>query len=231
MVDINASPIDDKFLGSRDLFGMRFSQGLIFLEVEGWEQLRYSPYNEVGSVNGEDAAGFSRLEDDGDDILYVEKSDKKVLHCGIGQSPSHIRRYTNYPEGENRLRTFPNLGTPRTGDNFGYVDGNDSPYEQPTDVGELWIPPGTHIDFNFYNADSEAHEPILNIVAREYNVRPLNPERSDDASQIKRVVSPGSPMPLVPAGSMDRQVEFDLDDFWEVEPIGFDEARSLGGGN
>lgn len=231
MNNTGASSIDDKFLGSRDMFGVRFSQGLIFLEVEGWEQNRYSPYNEIGDVEGQSSAGFERLEHEGDDILYIEKSDKKMLHCAIGQSPSHIRRYTNYPEGENRLRSFPNLGTPRSGDDFGYVDGNDSPYEQPTDVEELWIPPGVHLDFNFYNADTQTHEPILNIVAREYNIRPLVPDRDEDARQIRRIVSPGSPMPLVPAGSMDRQVEFDLDDFWEVEPIGFDEARRLGGGN
>lgn len=223
-------PIDNKFLNTGDLFGMRFADGLIFLEVTGWQQNRYSPYNGFPEVEEKSGSGFQRLEDDGDDILYVEKRKKKVLHAGIGHSPSHFRRYTNYPEGEVRLRSLPNLSTPRPGDDYGYIDGEDSPYSEPTDAEELWIPPGVHLDFNFYNADTEPHKPIVNLKMREYNVRALNPRRGADKNAIKRVVSPGTPIPIVPAGGLDRQADFELEEFWEVNPIKFEKARNLGGG-
>lgn len=224
-------PIEEKFLDIGDLFGIRFSDGLVFLEVTGWEQHRYSPHTEIDEVAGQDSSGWTRLEDDDDDILYLGKKEKKVLHAGIGQAPSSFRRYTNYPEGENRLRTIPNLRTARPGRDFGYVDGEDSPYESPTDAEELFITPGTHVDFNFYNADTEPNKPMVNIKMREYNIRALDPSNSSEHNAIRRVVATGSPIPIAPAGSMDRQVDFDLEQYWETRPISFEEARNLGGGN
>lgn len=230
MTEKGLQPIDEKFLDTGDLFGLRFSEGLIFLEVTGWQQNRYSPYNGFDAAPSKSSTGFSRLEDNGDDILYVEKRKKKVLHTAIGHSPSDLRRYTNYPEGEVRLRAIPNLSTPRPGDDYGYIDGNDSPYGEPSDAEELFIPPGNHLDFNFYNPGNEPQTPIVNLKLREYNVRPLNPRNSDDQQAIRRIVSSGSPIPIPPAGGMDRQVDYDLAEFWGVNPISFKKARNLGGG-
>jgi len=219
--------IEQKFLNTGDLFALRFNQGLIFLEVTGWEQNKYAPYNNIGTVGGEDNSGFQRLEQDGDDILYLEKNKLKVLHVGIGHSPAVVRRYTNYPEGENRLRSIPNLSTPRAGDDFGYIDGDESPYNAPTDAEELFIAPGQHLDFDFYNPDTEAHEPILNMKMREYNIRALDPNKQRNKKAIKRVVSPGSPMPIAPVGSMDRQTDYELSEFWKASTITADQARNL----
>lgn len=222
--------IDEKFMNVGDLFGLEFAEGVVFLEVEAWEQYKYDPYNEIGTIEGDDSSGWDRLEDDGDDILHVEKNDKKVLHVAIGQSPSHIRRFTNYPEGENRLRQMPNLGTPRPGESYGYIDGDDSPYEEPTDAEELLIPPGIHLDFNFYNGDTEAHEPILSIKMREYNIRALDPSNEYDLNAIRRIVSPGSPIPIAPVGSMDRQDDFELDEYWETQAMDTDDVMAIRGG-
>lgn len=230
MTEQGLKPIEDKFLSIGDLFAMKFNQGLVFMEVQGWEQNRYSPHSGIEEISADGSSGWTRLEDDGDDILYVEKQNNKVLHVGIGQSPSELRRYTNYPEGEVRLRSIPNLSSPRPGDTYGYVDGEDSPFATPTDAEELFISPGTHVDFNFHNPTDEPKEPLLNIKLREYKIRPLNHENADDRNAIKRVVSTGSPMPIVPAGSTDRQQDFDLQEKWNVEPISYERARNLGGG-
>lgn len=231
MSEAGTTPIGEKFLDVGDLFGLRFSQGLVFLEVQGWEQHRYSPHTEIGEIAGQDQSGWLRLESGGNDILHLEKNEVKVLHAGIGHAPANFRRYTNYPEGENRLRAIPNLQTARPGRDFGYVDGEDSPFDQPTDAEELFIPPGVHLDFNFYNADTEPNSPLVNIKMREYNVRALDPENSAEHNAIRRIVATGSPIPIAPAGTMDRQVDFDLEEYWKTRPISFDRARSLGGGN
>jgi hypothetical protein len=230
MDDSTLNPIEDKFLNTGDLFAMRFSDGLIFLEVTGWQQNRYSPYNNIEEIPADSSSGFQRLEHDGDDILFIEKRKQKVSHVGIGHSPSHVRRYTNFPEGEVRLRSIPNLSTPRSGDDYGYVDGNESPFSNPTEAEELFIPPGVHLDFNFHNADTKPAKPILNIKMREYNIRTLKPSNDSDKNAIKRIVSAGSPIPIAPAGGMDRQVDYDLEDFWGVAPMSFNRARNLGGG-
>lgn len=225
--------IGEKFLDRNDILVLEFNDGYVFLQVKGWEQYKFDPFTELPAVTPQDNSGFSRLEDsNGDDILYIEKGNEKVLHAGIGHSPSSLRRYTNYPESENRLRTPPNLDTPRSvsGSDYGYVDGEDSPYESPTDVEELVIPPGVHLDFDFYNPDpDETRQPVLNIKMREYNVKVLNP--NENQNKVERALSPGTPIPTYPVGSIDNQKNIStLAEQWGVEPLDpTNDARVRGG--
>lgn len=224
--------IEEKFLDVGDLFALEYSQGLVFLQVRGWETLKFSPYNRFTPIPPQDNSGFDRFEEDGDDILHIPEDEKKVLHAGIGHAPAQLRRYTNYPEGENRLRKFPNLSSPtaRSGDDYGYIDGNDSPYDTPTSAEELFVPPGVHLDFDFYNPDLDSpHQPKVSLVMREYSVEVLDPEEHPNVA--KRTVSPGSPIPIAPVGSIDSKVNYRMGSKWGVEPISYEEAQSIGGGN
>lgn len=223
------TPITQKFLDTGDLFGLRFSNGLVFFEVESWEQPKYEPYTGVGSVSSDSTTSFQRLEDGSDDILYIENSQQKVKHVGIGMYPESIRRFTNYPEAENRLRQIDNLSTPSGSDNYGFVDGGDSPYSSPTDAEELLIPPGIHLDFAFHNPDPSPHEVRLNIMMREYNVRPLDPGRPEDANAINLIMNPKSPIPVKPVGSKDNQDRYRLENDWNVTVISGERARNVGG--
>jgi len=220
--------IEEKFHQSGDIFALRFNGGLVFLEVDNWEQTKYAPHTNVGEAPAGDSSGFTRLEDDDtDDILFVDKKKQKVIHAAVGHSPAVLRRYTNYPESENRLRKLPNIGAPVPGDDYGYVDGVDTSYQNPTDIEELYIPPGVHLDFNFHNADTEPHQPILNIVMRVYDINPIDPRSGSGRQAAKRVVSPGSPMPIANVGSLDSQARYQLQDSWGIKPITENEARSL----
>lgn len=220
--------IEEKFHDSGDLFALRYNEGLVFLEVQNWEQTKYAPHNNIGTAPADGSTGFNRIEDDDqDDILFVDKKKERVLHAGIGHSPALLRRYTNYPESENRLRRVPNLGAPIPGDDYGYVDGSDAPYNNPTDVEELYIPPGQHIDFNHYNPDSEEHEVILNIVMRVYNIRPLDPGTEEGKNAARRIMSAGSPMPIANVGSVNSQGRYQLEDSWGVTPMNEKRARNL----
>jgi len=227
MNETNQTPIDEKFLTSGDLFALKYSNGYVFFRVEMWEQLQYKPFV-VGDVPPGQNSGFSRLEDqNGDDILHVDKEDEKVLHAGIGMAPADIARFTNYPESENRLRTFPNLTVPssRSGSLYGDVDGDLSPYEQPTDAEELFIPPDVHLDFDFLNpSETETKTVQLNLRAREYSVRTLQPSRNQDP--IRRVMSPGSPIPIAPVGSPDNQARSSRN-LWDVEPVSESQIQQL----
>lgn len=231
MEDKGINDITSKFLGTGDLLALKFNQGYVFLEVSGWEQIKFAPYNEFSQVAPGESTGFSRLDYEGDDILFTEKRKKKVKHVAIGHSPSIMRRYTNYPEDEVRLRKLENVGAPNTGDDYGYISGEDSPYQSPTDAEELYIPPGVHLNFNFHNPDTEAHTPIINVVMRQYTVEALDPSNEQDANAIRRIMSPGSPIPIAPAGSVDRQINYDLSEFWGVTPVSEGAALNSGGGN
>jgi len=139
MTEHDQKSIDEKFLESGDLFVLKYSNGYKFFEVETWKTLKFRPYD-VGTVSAGSTQGFERLTDvNGDDILYVEQGDSLVLHASIGMSPASVRRYTNFPESENRLRTIPNLPNPsaRNGDDYGFVDGEDSPFAFLDSFGDL----------------------------------------------------------------------------------------------
>jgi len=219
MNEYDRKAINEKFLGSGDLLALKYSDGYIFLQVDMWEDLQFRPFD-VGEIGPGSSTGFQRLENiDGDDILYVEEDDKRVLHASIGMAPAHTRRFTNYPESENRLRTFPNLTVPSAakGSDYGFIDGDTSPYERPTDAGELFIPPDVHLDFDFQNpSENESISPKLNIRAREYHVRTIDPRRN--ANTVKRVMNPGSPIPIAPVGSASNQTRTPRN-FWGVDPL------------
>lgn len=221
--------VKEKFLNTGDLFGLEYNRGYVFFEITGWEQYKFEPFNGFSEISGSSSTGFQRLDYNNDDILYVEKEDKKILHVGIAHSPAWLERFTNYPEGTNRLRSIPNLPIPTPADPYGYIDGTDSPYEEPTDAEELFVPPGVHLDFNLYNPRSEAADPSLNVVYREYEVDPLSPGNESDARAIGKVIRPGSPIPIAPVGSIDRQTDYNMENEWKVTPITRSEAKNVGG--
>lgn len=231
MPDEGLVSIDEKFLRQGDLFGLKYSDGYVFFEVTGYEQVQYKPYDGIGSVGADTATDFQRLEHDNNDILYVENRDNKILHGAIGMTPGYIRRYTNYPESQNRLRRFPNLPSPRPSSDYGFVDGSESPYNNPTDAEELWIPPDVHLDFAFHNTADRSHTPLLNLKFRSYNTRVLQPGSSEDRNAIRRVVSPGSPMPVAPVGSPDNQDRFRLQDALGVQPLNQSQVVDVKNGN
>lgn len=227
-------PIEDQWLDRNDIFGLEYKQGLVFLSVAGYEDAKFKPFGELEDIEENTSLdnGFQRLNDaNGDDVLYLDKSDdpNKVIHAGIGHRPMAIRRFTRYPEGEAKLRSIPNLSIPTTSDDYAYVDGRDSPYEQPSNAEELVIPPGQHLSFDFRNEDDDDdHEPILNIKMRIYTVVPIDPQgRHDEKNAVKRAISHGSPIPRYPVGTIDKQDEYNMRSDWEVEPRTLSQLRSI----
>lgn len=217
-----AKPIGEQFLGRGDIFALRFNEGIIPLSVQSWEFVQYEPHTQMDSIPAQDSSGTTRLEDgDGDDILFIEKDSNVVYHIGIGQRPSSLRRYTEYPENGPTLGAFNNLSSvsSRGGDNYGHADGSDSPYEQPTDARELFIPPGIHMGFDFYNPNqNENVDPILNIRGRKYSIDFIDPSSGEGLNTVKRILSPGSPMPIADVGSMDNRKSIKTTG-WDVKPI------------
>lgn len=218
--------IKEKYLGRRDLFGLRYNEGIIFCEVEEYEDLNYDGYSRIGEVSSGSSSSFSRLDDaSGEDILFVpqDRSDV-VMHVGIGVAPSQIEVYTSYPEGDRSYRSLPNLSQqPTPGSNFGHFDSNDSPYRTPGQLSELVIPPNQHASFSFQNTGSDAHEPALNLSIRKYRINVLGFTQSNQKA-IKRIIKSGSPAPIFAVGNFKNKASFNLGDTWDVSPQTRDET-------
>ena len=231
MAEVNdgQTHIDEKFLGRRDLFGLEFADGLVFCEIQDWEFLQFRPYTQVSTVASQDNAGDDVLTFNNDEILFLEKGVEKVLHGSIGVYPQSMRQYTRFPEGQARRGTWDNLTAPSAanGDDYGYVSGEDSPYQNPTDENEFFIPPNVSIDFDFFNTSGRDRQPKLNLRFREYQVNVLNPQDSGDQDAIKRILTPGSPMPIAPVGTMKTKARFNAGDEWGVDPRTRDELDRI----
>lgn len=228
-----AKPIEQKFLDDRDLFALRYAEGLVFLEVEEWEDTEYERYTQLEDIESGTSldGGYQRLEDSSnDDILFIpQDDDTTVLHVGIGIAPTQIEMFVGYPEGDRSRGSLPNLGArPTPGANFGGIDGRDSPYTEPTEEAEFVIPPNRRIGFNFQNTGNDTHYPNLKLMIRKYNVSVLDPNgREGEINAIRRVAAPGSPAPIKKVGNMDNKAQFNLSAEWRVQPISLKEARLL----
>lgn len=215
--------IEDRFLDNRDLFALRYSQGLVFLEVEEFEDTEYEEFSNLEDISSGSnlSNGYQRLEDsNSDDLLFVPSDDENtILHVGIGIAPSVIEMFVSYPEGSRNMRSIPDLSTPPTpGSNFGHVDGSKSPYRQPTSHSELVIPPKQRISVDFQNPGNDSHEPLLKLVYRKYNVSVLDPQSGVDKNVIDRIVNPGSPAPIFTVGNFDSKADYNMEDEWGVNP-------------
>lgn len=225
-----ADPIEDNFMKRGDLFGLEFNEGYVFFSVESWSFAQYRPYDLLDEISAQGDSGQVRLEDsDSRDITYLSPGVPKVLHVSIGQRPVSLRRYTYFPENADLLHQVPNLTNPsaRSGDDYGFVDGSDSPYGEPTDADELVIPPGVHLNHVFYNPNqNKPIKPSLNIRMREYKVQVLDPKKDKD--QIRRIVSPGSPAPIYSVGTIDTQENISATK-WDADPIPADTVEKIRG--
>lgn len=229
--------IEERFLNSRDLFALRYKEGLVFMEVEEFEDTTYEEFSNLEDIEAGTSLddGYQRLEDtNSDDILFVPAENEfTVLHVGIGIAPSVIEMFIGYPEGTRNRGSLPNLGSarPTPGANLGMIDGGDSPYRSPTQKTELVIPPKQRVEFDFNNPGDDAHEPLLKFVIRKYKVNPLSPENGAHGNAISRILGAGSPAPIFPVGNLDVKADYNMEEDWELRPATRAEAkRAMSGG-
>lgn len=233
-------PIKDVFLRPNNLLALEFREGWIFTRVVDFYQFQYRPFSGIGTISSDSYTNESRLNHTSGntnyDVLYIERYEiPKVMHVGIGIFPEFIKMYVKYPEGTEAMYKPPTLPSPDipNGSSYGMVTGKESPYDEPTDATELFIPPQTHVGFQFYNPDEDTVEPILNIIGRVYKLevfRPYAPEKREYYHDIirkmaKRII----PCAFGICGNPENPLQFDprFESAWKVKPISLDEAQTL----
>lgn len=227
-------PIESRFLNRRDLFALEYRNGIVPLEVQDLEDTRYEAFSNLEDIESGTSRddGYQRIQDsNNDDLLFVPSDDiNTVLHVGFGIAPSVIEAFIAYPEGSRSKGSLPDLSTqPTPGANHGYIDGNDSPYRNPSVKTELVIPPKQRISVDFQNPGDDTHEPLLNFVYRKYKVNTIDPRKN--SNEVRRIVSPGSPAPIFPVGNFEEKADFNIDE-WSVSPRSRSRLMSMvsGGG-
>lgn len=222
--------IEQKFFNNNHLVAFLFKEGWIFTRILRGIRIDYKPYSQIGSVSATSTSGEIRLTDaNGDDILYIDSVlPPRLIHCAIGFKPHFFKCYIKIPEDYGIMGVPPNILPPKPsdGDPQGSMDGIQSPYDAPTDYRELFIPPTIHITVNFYNPDSTAHEPLLNIKAKLYYLDILKPSIPAHRELIKAMVERKIDASFEVCGDPQNPMMF-LDtyrDKWEVEPVSLKEV-------
>lgn len=184
-------PIQKKFLRRNHLMVLEFDKGFLFARVVRRRICHYKPYSLINAAGTtvDVAASSAQAElwlrdprNKANDVLFLDVNTDVgfpwLLHGAIGWKPHQIRVYPRIPGGADIPGKFPNIDPiqPSSGDKTGYYSGMESPYEDPTDFMEYVIPPKTHIGHEWYNPDTEAHNPVANILFALYHFSLFKPD-------------------------------------------------------
>jgi len=240
-------PIMKKFLNPNFLMALEFSEGFIFGRVLRRRIMQYRPYSLINSagttvdIAASSAQGELWLRDSRNtakDILYMDTTTDRglpwVLHGAIGWKPHQIMVYPRIPEGSDVPGKFPDIDPviPSAGNRTGFYSGMESPYDVPTDFMEYIIPPKTHISHEFYNLDTEIHNPVANILFALYHFQIFTPLIATPAPTnriIRDIALRHIPAAFFTVGFTSNPLPLGdtLREDWKVSPISLDEAATL----
>jgi hypothetical protein len=249
MAERGIKPIAQKFLENNYLFALEFREGFVFGRTIRRRICNYKPWSLIDSagnaveISPSSYSTEQRFRDPRSpekEILYLDATTNAGLpwfmHGAFGIKPQQINMYLRFPEGQVIPGKFPNLNPikPSDGDDFGYINSLNSPYEEPTDWVEVVLPPLTHISAEYYNKDPDRKiRPVLNILFAVYWVELFRPETHPDLiSNIASRRYDGAKASFLTVGFGDypESMGSTLISDWKVKPMTLEEARRLGGG-
>ena len=240
---LGIQPIRSKFLQPNYLLALEFKEGFVFGRVVRRRICRYKPYPvidangntvDISPSSHQTELRFRDPRNTKNDILYLDTATNAgyawILHGSIGIKPQYIYMYPKFPEGKEIPGKFPSLDPirPASGDDFGYVNSDLSPYEDPSDYVEYVIPPGLHMAAEYYNKDSSrSHQPVLHLLFSVYWIQVLKPDKH--GKLISDIAARRVPAAFLTVGFGNTPVDLGdkLKKEWEAVPLTLDEAVEL----
>jgi hypothetical protein len=239
----------EKFLENNYLFALQFREGFIFGRTLRRRIVNYKPWSLIDSSGDEVEISANSYQSElrfrdprspENSILYLDTTTNAgqpwFMHGAFGIKPRQINMYLRMPEGQTIPGKFPNIDPirPASGDDFGYINSENSSYEEPTDWVEVVLPPGVHISAEYFNKDAERKiRPVLNILFAVYWVELFKPEtHADLISDIAARKYEGAKASFLTVGFGDwpESIGDTLIKDWGVTPMTLDQARALTGG-
>ncbi|MEM3301678.1 MAG: hypothetical protein QXX23_06985 [Thermoplasmata archaeon] len=101
------------------------------------------------------------------DILYYTNS-SQLMVVRVGFSPTNLRLFYEYPKGV-KVNTFGNFVWSETLPQFGFINGFESPFLEPTDKLEFLLIPKTDIAFDAYNNTNSTVYPVFNLTISTFS--------------------------------------------------------------
>jgi hypothetical protein len=233
-------PFTEKILAPNYRLALNWSEGVTFHRVIGVGRTRLTPIvgtNAIGSeIMAEGAAGtptqrtsFIIKDSSGNYLEDVTSSykDEIIMQIFYGFAPSWIRIFPSYP-ADQRDGKILSYAAPTPTSEYGYITGEDSPFEVPTDAAEYWFPYKTRIMFDFANpATDKKAWPAVRAEIVKYRVQHLNPNDKRDAGLIARMARGEAQVYWSTIGPVESPKSFDLRGDWPISPIPLEVAKGV----
>lgn len=156
----------------------KWSEGYVPVQIVNVNELHITNYNENFSTvekGAETSTNYLTIDDDYPFFIETDKS-KSYFHINVGVSPSAMRVFIR-PTDSKILNQPRNLKVATSDENYGYIDGILSPYNNPSRFGEFFKPVNVQSSYEFYNDGVDTHMPTFKIDAAEYEIELLDVEK------------------------------------------------------
>lgn len=228
------------YLGALAFKGSGIDPAWLYYVVQIAETLEYGPWDQASiiDITSSRVQAAQRpkdpLADPDNEILYIKDDDPPtLLHVSAGMSHTFLKCYVHYTESQAARGQWPNLDPINSGTTIGDYQvgfwGHQSPYDNPTTAGELWLPPKVYVALGFYNAGNFDVRPSLRFAGQKLHIRPLVPsgnEGTPDNRLIRKMAEGKVRYTRGYVGSMDSLVAMPKRVQW-TELVTEERARTL----
>jgi len=202
---MDISRIEPHFIKENQLVGLGFpDQGYIFFRIIGTEDVMYDNYTEspgaIAADTYEDSARLPIDEFSIDNLLRVEDCDH-LYQVFMGWQPGAVRRYLAYPYES--LRGSLDVKRVYTKSPFGYIEGFESPPNQPSPKTEMWIPKDIDVGFAWWNP-----LPASETVQIDMLIRRLDASVIRDADLVEKILKGSQPCKLKSLGGLSGSMDY-----------------------
>jgi hypothetical protein len=122
--------------------------------------------------------------------LFRERDKDKILQAFIGIYPPRLRLFKRFPDPIVRGNLYeikvPAVVTAASG---GYISGEMSPYEAPTTMTEIIVPPELLVSWGVFNPEAVAVYPRFQIIMRRLQIRYFKMNNTKDKQEIEKIVN------------------------------------------
>jgi len=223
---MSAKTAEDLTLLENYFLALNFpNEGIVPFRILAREQIVWDPYvvkysnttTPFPADGWKDSSKIGHPTDTSIDNIFEITDSSHIYQLMYGIRQSDVRAYLTYPEGKTRRNIDAKSVSAKS--DFGYVDGQMSPYDNPKPVSEIWIPKDVSIGFSWYNRSSVSQTIVVKWLLNLYSVEVVH-----DVDVVEKILNRRMECRIATVGGID-SMRYDISKVWGVEAIPFGSTR------
>ena len=229
--EVDLSRIEDHILKPNYLLMLGFPKGWVPLRITTADPLQYYIYDPVregaipgpipaaNSTDGITGLGFltpvlfgsKNITGNPPNVFRVKEPDE-LYQLFFGVKPTYTRVYREMPKGVAQANI--DIQTWSSSYNqFGWIDGRESPFRSPSPRSEMILPPGFDVGWGFANPTPEPISPLFNFVLNRVRVAVIL-----DPDLVVKILERKVYVEFYYVGGL-TGYQYDLKKYYSIEPI------------